>query len=281
MQIISKINQDINNKYSFYNKKPPINGFTLIEMAIVLVIIALLIGGVMVGKSMMDNSKLRDIAIKSNVYMQAMEKFRDKYDALAGDMINATQIWGRADGDAAVASNCATPATDISTTIPYATCNGNGDGFVAANSAENYEIFRAWQQLKNDGLITGNLSGAAGAAGSSQAIVGTNIPASEFRKFGFDIKYISDAAIPADYFATVSYGHVLHFGEEVTGNNLAHAVALSSRSAAELDKKFDDNIPSTGKILSKNVATCVSSATAYNLAQDDGKQCTMIFKADF
>ena len=281
MQIIFKINQDINNNTLLPSKKPLSYGFTLIEMSITLAIIALLVGGIMAGKSMIDNSKLRSVAINANIYMQAMEKFRNKYNALAGDMISATQIWGRADGNAAVSSNCASPATDISLILPHATCNGNGDGFIAVNTAENYEIFRAWQQLKNEGLITGNLNGAAGASGSSQAIVGTNIPASEFRKFGFDIKYIPDTAIPVDYFSVVSYGHLLHFGEEVAGNNLAHGVALSSRSGAELDKKFDDNIPSTGKILSKNVATCVTSATAYNLAQTDGKQCTMIFKADF
>ncbi len=259
-----------------------IQGFTLIELAIVLVVISLMVGGIMVGQNMIANSKLRSVAVNATSYIQAMSKFRDKYEALAGDMATATQIWGRADDNATVTANCATPASNVSTTIPYATCNGNGDGFVASDATTNYEIFRAWQQLKNDGLIIGNLNGAAGAAGSSQALAGINIPNSDFAKFGFDIKYINDSAIPADYFGGVSYGHVLHYGEEVAGDNLAHGAALSSVSAYELDKKFDDAIPSTGDILVKNIATCVAvTAPFYKISQAEDKQCVMIFKASF
>jgi prepilin-type N-terminal cleavage/methylation domain-containing protein len=253
------------------------SGFSLVELAIVLVIIALVAGGVVVSKNMRENSKLRSLATEVDQYIVAIQKFNEKYQSMPGDMANATTIWGRATAGAPSTANCTSSANDENTALPHTTCNGDGDGFVADEAATNYEIFRAWQHLKNDGLITGNLIGRAGTAGTSQALVGSNIPATEFPKIGIDIKYVADNAIPADYF-NATYEHVMHVGMEVSGNNLAHGLGLSSRQGNELDSKFDDGIPSTGNIMSKNQATCVSSATNYILSQTDGAQCVMIFK---
>jgi prepilin-type N-terminal cleavage/methylation domain-containing protein len=256
-------------------------GFSMIELAIVLIIIALIVGGIMVSKNMTKNAKLRSIATQSDQYIAAIKKFNDKYQSMPGDMINATTIWGRADAGAPITANCATPETNQDTALLHATCNGDGDGFIADDAATDYEIFRAWQHLKNDGLITGNFSGIVGGAGNSKALVGTNIPTTMLARIGFDIKYIPDTAIPADYFTNQTYGHVIHIGTEIAGNNLAHGLGLSSRQANDLDSKFDDATPATGNIISKNQATCAASATSYITAQSEGAQCVLLFKTGF
>lgn len=258
-------------------------GFSLVEMTVVLVILGLLIGGILAGQQMQSNAKLRSVATQASEYIQAIGQFQSQYQALPGDMTTATRLWGRADNDPTVTSNCAAGVigTAVSAITAGATCNGNGDSRIGLVAADYYEIFRAWQHLKNAGFVKGSYSGVAGSSGTSQALVGTNIPASEYKKAGFDIRYIADGAIPVDYFNTLSYGHVLHFGEEVTGNNFAHGAVLSARQSYELDKKFDDNLPNTGAILSKNQAACVSATPAYLLGQTENKQCTLIFKTGF
>lgn len=65
-------------------KKIQISGFTLIELAIVLVIIGLIIGGVLVGKDMIEAAKLNATITQINRYSQAVYTFRLKYELPAG-----------------------------------------------------------------------------------------------------------------------------------------------------------------------------------------------------
>src|SRR5436305_84684 len=61
-------------------------GFTLIELAIVLVIIGLVVGGVLVGRDLIATSQLRATMTQVEKYNTAVKTFRTKYNALPGDM---------------------------------------------------------------------------------------------------------------------------------------------------------------------------------------------------
>ena len=60
-------------------------GFTLVELSIVLVIIGLLIGGVLKGKSMIDNAKVKRIKSDIDGIVAATYGYQDKYGFLPGD----------------------------------------------------------------------------------------------------------------------------------------------------------------------------------------------------
>jgi prepilin-type N-terminal cleavage/methylation domain-containing protein len=60
-------------------------GFTLVEIAIVLVIIGLLIGGVLKGQSMINNAKVKRIAKSADELRAAVYTFYDKYGVYPGD----------------------------------------------------------------------------------------------------------------------------------------------------------------------------------------------------
>ena len=60
-------------------------GFTLVEMAIVLVIIGLLISGILKGQSMIGNAKVKALAQDFRAVATAMNAYQDRFRALPGD----------------------------------------------------------------------------------------------------------------------------------------------------------------------------------------------------
>src|SRR3954465_2634734 len=71
-------------------------GFTLVEIAIVLVIIGLLLGGILKGQEMITQAKIKNIINDLNGLAAAMSSYQDRYRALPGDELNANTVsrWG-------------------------------------------------------------------------------------------------------------------------------------------------------------------------------------------
>jgi len=68
-------------------------GFTLVEIAIVLVIIGLLLGGILKGQEMITQAKIKNLINDMNGVSAAMNSYQDRYRALAGDDKNAATRW--------------------------------------------------------------------------------------------------------------------------------------------------------------------------------------------
>ena len=65
-------------------------GFTLVEIAIVLVIVGLLLAGVLKGQELIENSKIKSIAKDMDSMVAAVQSYRDRYQGLPGDSATAT-----------------------------------------------------------------------------------------------------------------------------------------------------------------------------------------------
>ena len=122
-------------------------GFTLIEIAIVLVIIGLLLGGVLKGQELITSARVRNLIAHQDGVKAAYFGFLDRYRALPGDYSQAT------------------------TNIPgCAACqNGDNNGQILLNGAI-LESISAWEHLSKAGFITGSYVYAAVAAPSNTPV---------------------------------------------------------------------------------------------------------------
>lgn len=80
------------------------NGFTLIELSVVIVIIGLIVAGIVAGQSLVEQANLRANITGMNKYLAAVNSFRLQYGYYPGDMPNADDYWssvatGNGDGE--------------------------------------------------------------------------------------------------------------------------------------------------------------------------------------
>jgi len=74
-------------------------GFTLVEIAIVLVIIGLLLGGILKGQEMITQAKIKNVVADFSGISAAYYGYQDRYRAIPGDDKTANSRWGATDGD--------------------------------------------------------------------------------------------------------------------------------------------------------------------------------------
>ena len=79
-------------------------GFTLVEIAIVLVIIGLLLGGILKGQEMITQAKIKNVVNDFNGITAAVNSYQDRYRQLPGDDLNAATRWAARSPATATAS---------------------------------------------------------------------------------------------------------------------------------------------------------------------------------
>jgi len=124
-------------------------GFTLVEIAIVLVIIGLLLGGILKGQEMITQAKIKNIVNDFNGITVAVTSYQDRYRALPGDDQNATTRWttqapGKGNGDGVMLGK-------------YNDNDTTGTGGAPADLKES-NLF--WQHLRIAGFVPGLTTGA-------------------------------------------------------------------------------------------------------------------------
>jgi len=226
----------------------PSAGFTLVELSIVLVTIAFIVGAITVGRDLIRTAAQRTIIREQEGFKAALNVFRTKYNCLPGDCPNATQFWG---------ANLTCGDATYRFTKRQATCNGNGDGSIASltRSGENLmEMVYIWQHLANAGLIDGQYSGApAGGYAQSTGAMGSNEPLSKVTLYGqrvgwrFINRDVTTWAWPLLHPTTYYWGMGFHFGRDGVVNTEL-GPTLPPNDAYAIDVKIDDGRPMTGQV---------------------------------
>jgi prepilin-type N-terminal cleavage/methylation domain-containing protein len=123
-------------------------GFTLVEIAIVLVIIGLLLGGILKGQEMIVQARIKNVINDFNGITAAYASYQDRYRAIPGDDAGAVARWGLG-------------APAVSPTAG----NGNVEGVyndVTAGAEPESRLF--WWHLRQAGFIPGPTTPPAQAA---------------------------------------------------------------------------------------------------------------------
>ena len=118
-------------------------GFTLVEIAIVLVIIGLLLGGILKGQEMITQAKIKNAVADFSGISAAYYGYQDRYRAIPGDDPNAATRWSGAtagNGDGVVSGGY----------------NGNAGNGATTPCVATVESCSWWDHLRRAGFVAGN-----------------------------------------------------------------------------------------------------------------------------
>ncbi len=189
-------------------------GFTLVEIAIVLMIIGLLIGGILRGQELIQSARVRNIIDQKSAIQTAYIGFLDRYRMLPGDL-TATQ--------AAVVGNGAEASTAAL----------GGDGLIAPT-----ESILFFQNLTSSGFLSCGACmtvTAAGPVGINNSPI--NVYGDAVRAGHLDSS--NTAAANSTWFDPVN---------GITRMVVYTGASVPSQVLAETDRKADDGLPGTGQL---------------------------------
>jgi prepilin-type N-terminal cleavage/methylation domain-containing protein len=219
------------------------NGFTLVELSIVLVIIGLLIGGILGAQSMMSAARINGTVAQIQQFDASMMNFKTKYNYLPGD---APAFGG--DGNGAINSR---PNTD------------GVESFACENAA-------VWPSIAPQTYVANPPCSAFSGNPPRVSGANRNVPEAKIGKAGsFFIAsaYPSAGGIWASPTDVRNYYAILDPTQAQTGCwNCAFVPTTSLNSAVKpadllaLDKKVDDGLANSGTVLSGNMLNWILSA---------------------
>jgi len=195
-------------------------GFTLVELSIVLVIIGLLIGGILAAQSMINTTKIQSFTRQIGQFDAAVVNFQDKYGALPGDSARFNSAVGDSDGliDSGITTTAPTAATYVG------------------------ETANVWLQL--------NLSGLKREEGTSNYgtsyVVGTDFPRAKVGTNTTGIIIFGESASTLLGTTITANAYIVADCSEMVSTTLDCKSGLSGADAIAIDNKLDDGIGTTG-----------------------------------
>jgi len=213
-------------------------GFTLVELAIVLMIIGLLIGGVLRGQELMQNARITSTIQQVKAYQGAMVSFHDTYGDLPGDLRKATDRLPGCNTDNSCKDGNGNSVFDTATNFVWSSVSVNIDS----------EAAQFWKHLALAHLISGiDVSASAPEWGKSNPIAKI--------KGGFFMN--SSAASIAGSTQPIATGNYLILRNSITGQwvcgsgsgDMEEMCVISPQRGLQIDRKMDDGFAITGDVL--------------------------------
>ena len=224
-------------------------GFTLIEIAIVLVIIGLLLGGVLKGQELINTARVRALNNTVDGITAAWFSFQDRYRAFPGDYTQA----------------------DVN--LPGAPTSGDGNGLVGDDAGADSPAERAmvWVHLQAAGYITGGYDDPLAEVVNAD-------------EYGCPVTTCPDNGFGAGM--NLNYGSMRQ-AAGADAHELLSGRGIPVEVIAELDRKVDDGEAGSGSMqlgaagngwVADDVTAC--QATDNNLydLQAPSSNCAAVFR---
>ncbi|MBI5006335.1 MAG: prepilin-type N-terminal cleavage/methylation domain-containing protein [Nitrosomonadales bacterium] len=225
------------------------SGFTLIEIAIVLVIIGLLLGGVLKGQELINSARVKNLATDFKNIPVFIYGYQDKFRALPGD-----------DGAAASHVANATAAT-TNGTVSNGVIEGKWDG----TDGDGSEAKLFWQHVRLAGLAPGSTTVSAAdymptnATGGTIGIQsGTNCLAAGGSCTANLITPIKDAG-----------------GVAIRGSYVICSSAILGKFVKQLDLQMDDGNTASGSMMAMPVGSAAATSATATASIDDAASYTV------
>jgi len=253
-------------KHNKTTRRSSEKGFTLVELAIVMIIIGLLIGGVLKGQELIANAQVTSTVAQLKGIDAAVSTFRDQYSSLPGDMPTASGANGRL-------PNCnAAPCI-----------NGNGNSRLGSTpnaAAQGGEALAFWAHMNAADLISG-------VNGTATVEWGEALPAADIGG-GFVAGFLRNGSI-ADQTAGAAQnprsGHYLVLRAIPDSAATAVDALLRSSLAFRLDQKMDDGGPNSGSVraiggVGNTGAACANTGAVGGVYTEalDGVACSLAIR---
>ena len=217
-------------------------GFSLVELAIALLVMGLILGGILKGQELIESARLKTILTQVNEYRVATSIFVERYGYLPGDYNRAEEY--------------------ISPDLK----NGDGDGIISGPGLSlgnsDHESLSFWSHLAAANLISLDKQ-----TGSGEGIFGHDAPATKLGG-GFTIEYGA--------FNTTKHWFVV--GQK--NGNAGNGALLTPLQAMSLDQKIDSGNPKNGQVRAKDgvnaAQKCLTENGLYNI-QNTKPACVVYF----
>ncbi len=233
------------------------DGFTLVELSIVLVIIGLIIGGILAGQDMIRAAEVRATISQVEKYNTAVNTFRDKYRYIPGD-INSTK------------------AAEFGMTVRDATVVGQGDGNTrlegcsAGATVYGCETALFWRDLAQVNLVGEDMNYATNALGGGGAVDADTlfqfVPEAKLGR-GNSFTVFSDSGI--NYYQLTGMTAISAAGVYSLTN------ALTPLESNNIDAKIDDGRPVTGVVRAMQDPAVLNTDSVAVAAPGTPGDCTL------
>jgi len=284
-------------------------GFTLVELAIVLVIVGLLIGGILKGQQMLQNSRITATVAELNGFEAATTNFRDAYGELPGDLLNPeTRIpsctacffdktantlgnnrVGYVDWDYVYVQTIPLKAKGKSSSNAYKDSNcalstGTCDATFAETVLFWYELQQAglMSAVTDEGINDSSMTTSTMTFGGTMpsAIVGGGFWVGNSSGTGPNDSNMGRSSASTSTFDILGTILVVVAKPDQSPSNLAGIQAFTPAVAAAIDRKYDDGAPDSGLVHAYGVPTSCYSGTNNNIYAEgiESKDCGLIIR---
>jgi prepilin-type N-terminal cleavage/methylation domain-containing protein len=231
-------------------------GFTLVEIAVVLVIIGLLIGGILRGNELMDSSRASSIVSQQSSLQTAFYGFVDRYKMLPGDLTSMQALLIDSNTAPAVSAGDGNVLLDDS---PAFFNNLTQAGFLICASCGSTAV------------VTPGVAGAAATAATYiPPVTGLTAANSPVNVYSQPIAFYFNTGTTVGSTPTVggsTAGSISFLGGSSEGGKplLITGSGIYSAMLAEIDRKSDDGSPGSGQFRYTDITaqTATSGASIF------------------